>query len=176
MFRPWGDSDYYQQVAALSRLQIGETVVKEMAGTGFRSFPFASVAVHSFFFRLAGVYGFIAADVLFTILFYIALKMLLSRCGVAHPIAQLVAFAAALELPRLVQIHLPLLNKQLAMDFWGTRFPRPMVTEVIVLFLLAVLIQMTGRKQWWLVGVILGLLVQSDIHQTIVMSMSVGML
>src|SRR5207244_3146161 len=100
MFRPWGDSDYYQQVAALAHLQLGETVVKEFAGTGVRSFPFASIVVHSVLFRLAGVYGFIVGDIVVTILFFIALTALLTGCGVTRSVARIVAVAATLELPR----------------------------------------------------------------------------
>src|SRR2546429_8571242 len=74
MFRPSGDPDYFPGMSAFARLQLSETVVRESTGTGLRSFPFASVALHAFFYRFAGVAGFIGADVLVTFLLYLTLK------------------------------------------------------------------------------------------------------
>jgi len=178
MFLPLGDSDYFPQVQALSHLQLGETVLKEFAGSGIRSFPIASTAVHSLLFGVWGVPGFIASTILFHVLFFYALCRVLVHCGVPSGIARVGAFFVALELPVLLLRRLSQWSFfPLKVTYWDTRFPRSLISEVIVLFFLGTALLLIGkhqvrlRRQWMLAGLLMGLLIQSDIHQAINMMM-----
>jgi hypothetical protein len=77
-----GDIEYYPLISALSNLQFSETVIYELAGKGLASFPFASTAIHAFFYGVFGVAGFILADVLVVLSYYILLVGLLRILGI----------------------------------------------------------------------------------------------
>jgi hypothetical protein len=79
-----GDAEYYPLITALSRLQFGEMALAELAGQGVASFPFASILVHAFCYRLLGAAGYILADVVITLGYYAALVWVLRVFGVAR--------------------------------------------------------------------------------------------
>ncbi|MGB7924618.1 MAG: hypothetical protein WCF57_15360 [Pyrinomonadaceae bacterium] len=177
LFRPCGDPDYLPQVAALAHLEFGETSVREKAGTGVRSFPFASVLLHATLLRLLGDAGFIVADILVFILYGCALSYFLRQAGVAPRIAE------ALTLLVLSGILADIFNKcgnfgtgKFPLTFWTTRFPRPFITELfVVLFLILMIRLLTDEERrrkasaWAILGVAGACLLQSDIHQAMTM-------
>jgi hypothetical protein len=172
LFHPGGDPDYLPQVTALAHLEFGETSVREMAGRGVRSFPFASVLFHAAWVRLLGDPGFVVADILAFLLYGWALSAFLQNAGITRRVAEvitLLVLSGALRFVLLVPgphgLHIPV-------EFWYPRFARPLITEffVVVFFSLAIRLindpaKRNGVRSWALLGVLEACLMQSDIYQ-----------
>ena len=173
LFRPGGDPDYLPQVSALARLEFGETAVREMAGRGIRSFPFASLILHVSLVRFFGEAGFVAADILAVLLYGWILSYFLGKSGIARPIAEaltLLVLSGALAgaLSWLGGTH----AARIPIRFWYQRFPRPLVTEIFVVAFLSLAARFISDPElrnklsaWALVGVLGACLIQSDIYQ-----------
>lgn len=84
-----GDIEYYPLISALSNFRFNETVIYELAGKGLASFPFASTAIHAFFYGLFETAGFILADVLIILSYYILLLGFLRIVGIPKLVAAL---------------------------------------------------------------------------------------
>ena len=89
VFLQRGDSDYLPQVSALSRLEFGESVVREMAHRGVRSFPIASLLLHAAMVRLLGDPGFAFAHLLVILLHGCALSCFLQMGGISRRVAEI---------------------------------------------------------------------------------------
>ncbi len=168
---PSGDIQYFPMVAALARGEFGEFTLKEEAGTGVWSFPFASLAWHAAGFALSGKYGFALADMAVTTAYYLLLVALYRTAGVSLPLCAVWALLAASHLAPTLEVWLPRLPPfQPVSSPWGDRFPRPFVSEVYTLAALVALARLAikgiggPRSDWVCLGAALSLTVQSDIY------------
>jgi hypothetical protein len=182
LFYPGGDPDYMPQVSALSRFNLRETSILEGSNSGVRSFPLASVFVHAALVSVFGNAGFVIADVLFVILFALALSYILQLAGITRHLAEALALIIISKAALIVRDLLGSTRLgSLPIDFWYTRFPRPVITEVFVVVFMVLAIRLAAdwsvrrnASNWILVGLTWACLVQSDIYQAMNMGMVAG--
>jgi hypothetical protein len=172
LFRPFGDPDYLPQVSALARLELGEASVKEMAGRGVRSFPFASVLLHATLVRLLGDVGFVVADLLAYVLYAWMLSTFLRCAGITRPVAEVITLLVVSGAFTLILASATSRVGLIPVLFWEPRFPRPLITELIVVAFLVLAIRLFNNqttrsrlRAWVLMGVLGACLIQSDIYQ-----------
>lgn len=169
LFHPEGDSDYLPAVSALSRLEFGEASLLEKAGTGVRSFPFASVVLHAVLVGFLGDPGFVVADLIFFLLYGWALSYFLQNVGVSRRLAEVFAL---LVLSGTLTATVSRASNSVV--FWNSRFPRPLITEFFVVAFLILAVRLTAYEElrsrvfpWVLAGVVWACLLQSDIYQAV---------
>jgi hypothetical protein len=178
LFRPDGDADYLPQVAALSRFHLGEAAVRELANTGVRSFPMAATLAHSALVRLFGDAGFVLADILAVLLYGYLLSRFLQAAGIASRVAGMLAAAVVAGAGELFVANASRFTGPIPVMFWASRFPRPSVTEILVLLVLLLWIRLfsrgpaAGLSDWALLGMVGGCLLQADIYQAV--SLAIG--
>ncbi len=78
-----GDIQHYPAISSLSRLNLGENIVFEHLQEGFSS-PFPPLFPHALFFGLFGEPGFIIADVIIALSYFVALSALLRLFGISE--------------------------------------------------------------------------------------------
>jgi hypothetical protein len=86
-----GDMEYFPLIQALARGNWGEFALLEPVSHHLGSFPLASIALHSFFYKLFGVIGFPIADLIATMLYFWLLVKVLRLFQVSKLAAQAVA-------------------------------------------------------------------------------------
>ncbi|MEI8195263.1 MAG: hypothetical protein WCI73_05080 [Phycisphaerae bacterium] len=174
-----GDTQYFDIMQSVSRLNPGETSVLEEQGFGFRSFPLQGVLIHAAWFRALGPAGFFVAD-FFTIWIYLACGIFMWRClGLTQNVARSVTVLT-------LATHwwaASAIRGTATLNFWAERIPRPSGTLpqfLIALGLLAVmLVSVTYRRKvgvWVALGICISLLVQGDLHSGIAVSLITGAL
>lgn len=180
-----GDIQYYPLVTSLSRGQLTDHSVLEESGQSWQSFPQASLLPYAAAFAIFGPWGDAVADVAVALAYLYSVAWLFRKLGVQPTAALLAALALAMQPPWAVSAHLQFASRQADLPIWssvwGMRFPRPYVTEVyfvlVVASAFALLQQPAGRKrEWlWLAGSF-ALLLQGDMHGALVCSMTLAAL
>lgn len=169
-FRPNGDIQYFEIVAALAQGNFGESNLYETAGEGLHPFPLGSITVHALFFAVFGAWGLMLADTLAAYAYYCAVFVL------ARTFTLPTSWAAGLGGAICANLYVVLwpITQRLGWSsavLWGDRFPRPLVTETFFVSFMTVsailFLAPTARRTWkfWAVsGIVLALSVQSDIY------------
>jgi hypothetical protein len=174
LFRQYGDPDYLPLVSATAHLKFGETSVKEYAGTGVRSFPYAPFVIHAMLYRVAGSVGFMLADILIVVLYACLLRRFMYIAGVSPVVAELLVLAAiSSTLSWIVSKAEIIAHHPVPVKFWEFRFPRPSVTETAVVLFLVLATMLVARPErsagWFaLFGVSFSVVLQSDIYQAFI--------
>lgn len=177
LYRPGGDIQYFELVASLSRGELGESNLLELAGTGVHPFPLASIALHATLFAVLGAVGLLVADALATLAFTIALTFL---GRILELPARLAAAFAGLVATTAYVVLWPLTDRLgWGKDLlWGDRFPRPSVSEIFFVLALCaaagLAMRIEARRRWtfWVgAGVALSLCLQSDIYSAFIVGL-----
>jgi hypothetical protein len=168
MYRsPEGDFEYFVLINALAKGDLGENAIYESSGSGVQSFPVASVAYHVAGVALLGsLWGYMLADIFVTFLFFFIFRC---WCRLFSTERLWTSFLAALfvsGLPQMIDrfglglIHFGAL--------WGTRIPRPFVTDIYLVAGIVLLTWMTWKAEirnrifpWMMLGAILAFSLQS---------------
>ena len=77
-----GDIQVYPAISALSQLNLGENIVVEHLQESL-SLPFPPLFPHALFFGSFGELGFVVADVIIALSYYLALSLLLRLFGIS---------------------------------------------------------------------------------------------
>lgn len=83
-----GDTDFYPFISGLARFCLGEIVLFEQMGRGLTSFPIIPAFPFALCFRLFGIPGFIIADILIAVCYYIILIVFLKLLGIPKMLAE----------------------------------------------------------------------------------------
>ncbi len=170
---PPGDIQYYPLIAQLAGGTIRDGTIKELEGTVSRSFPFGTLLPHAIGLAVFGDSGFLFADVGVSIGYYLLLVLLLRTMGVSRPLSAWTACFFALRIPVRLSAVLTLGPRSallsLITDVWGGRIPRPFVSELILIAMLAVMLRLLAsrrmtRPQWIWLAIAFGILLHSDIY------------
>jgi hypothetical protein len=166
MFRYRGDAEYYPLTKALADLQFGEAITLEERGQGLRPFPVFSVLLHAAALRALGPAGLALADMVVLAAFFLLVRILLRRIGVATSLAELLALSASFGVHQGLRTGSPL---GLRLLLWGMRYPRPFVTQLFCVACLAAILALVygrtrARSAALAAGIALSLLFQTDIH------------
>lgn len=181
LYRPGGDVQYLELVSAIGRGNLGESQLYESLGAGMQGFPLGSMWIHAAFFALAKIWGLLVADVLVTILGYVAY----STVGRAAGLGSNAARGVAGGITGFLFVALAPITDRLGWGrdlVWGERFPRPFVTEIYVACFVAALLVLHRRHRddgvkigsgfWIFGGVLFSLLLQSDIYSAFILALA----
>jgi hypothetical protein len=178
-----GNGEYDPLIKGLAEGRVGETTLLEARDTGVRSFPVGSILGHVALVALAGLPGFILADVAYSLAFFLVVRALLRASGVRTVVADLagvlLVFGAQLAFAEFSRrLGIPF---ALEMNVWGKSRPRPLVTETILLLCILFLVRIVGaggsasrRGDWAALGACLALLLQGDLHGAFIVGTAVG--
>jgi len=186
IYRQPDDVEYYEQIQAMSRGNFGESNIAEKHGSGVASFPYASFVLHAICYRLFGAVGFIVADVIVYLVFFRLLAALLGLLGggqlVSHAAAAMIVTDGFSRLMGMLSGY-EILGSRFVFEVWGTRIPRPFITEVFFLACLFFAVSLltghsapTKRRSWINIGVALSLLIQGDVYLAVTAGASIGLL
>lgn len=167
-----GDDDYFPPTYHLSRGHMTEAGILEKRDSIF-PFPIVSMSMHAAFISLLGDWGWITADLVATGV-VIAMLFWLFRCSVGNGyFAALATFLITVYSsgPNLLESISHRLFLGDVWDFYGYRFPRPLVTTMFVLLqIIAVTVVLRSRSRAQLLwrGCMLALacsaILQGDLH------------
>ena len=168
-----GDIENYPFIAALSRLQLGESVVRECVGTGVAPFPLWSSLPHGICLRLFGPAGFFVMDLIGFVAFYLACVAMLRQIAVsplvARGVALLILSGGMADLQDLQAATPALQHLSVTLEFWGLRITRPFISSPLLCICLALFFHLLtddSRNRrlpaWACLGVCCSLLLQAD--------------
>ncbi len=170
-----GDIEDFPLIASLSRFSFGDASLWERAGAGLTSYPVLALLPHAVLFRIFGTAGYIAADILIALAFYLTLEALLRFFGFSSRLSVLGA-----ALPILIT-KIPATGGYMAyinyfpLNFWGWRIPRPFVSEIFFFAALAAAWGLfrpgskCGTKAWGALGLAFALAVQTQAHAALIL-------
>jgi hypothetical protein len=167
MYRPSGDIQYYEMIAAVARGNLGESNIVELAHQGIQSFPVVPVLLHSVGLATLGIWGMLVADLIGAWLFFGALVLLLRVSRIGPSASALIALAVAASLPAAINAVTDRVGLPYVM--WGDRVPRPYIAELFLVGAFAMNAcfvrcrdRPPGAGFWAVAGLTAGFLVQSD--------------
>jgi hypothetical protein len=185
LYRPKGDNQVYPVIAALSQLNLGDPTDAVVHGRGVAGFQVVILLPYALACAILGPAGYMVADAVLSWVYFVGVTLFLRRCG-AGPVAALWV-GAALATNALPLALRPLgeglrwvaaaFGRSLAeWDFpnlaslliFEKRIPRPMVTEVALVFLFYFLVRQwrertpPSLRRSLALGFLMALLVQGD--------------
>lgn len=180
------DLEYYILINALSQGNFGEAALAQGHGSGVTSFPFAAIAIHALCYRLFGVPGFIVADVIVYLLFFRVVAAFFELLGanklISYASAALLSTGSLSEITGLLAGY-EVIGQRFHFNVWGTRIPRPFVTEVFFFAWLWCCLTILSKKAaagstklWVLTGISVSLLVQGDAYLALPVAVSTSLL
>ncbi len=177
-----GDYNYFPPLAGLAHLTVGEWLVLEQLGEGIRSFPFPSLAIHGIALGLFDAAGYVVADILVAVLVYFAARRFLRASGLSFLTTAIIALVVSCGLLGWPGHHLQQwFGWAPAMHLWGFRFPRPFLTDLFLLLCLGswlriVVERREGTREWAVLGVWFGLLLQSRYYAAATVGLAIGVI
>jgi hypothetical protein len=174
---PSGDIQYFPLITQLARGTITDGTVKEFEGKILRSFPHATILPHAVSVAAFGEYGFLVADVAVAICYFLLVFALMRTMAVSSALSAFVGCFLALPIPVILNANLslgPLSGSfPLIPGVWGTRIPRPFVSELFLLAVLGATLRLITSERatlrhWLWLALTFGLLLQGDIHAAMI--------
>lgn len=86
-----GDMEYFPLIQALANGNLGELALTGAGSAYLSSFPFASIVLHSFFYKFLGIWGFPIADGIATVAYFWVMTQILTVFQFPRRAAQAVA-------------------------------------------------------------------------------------
>jgi hypothetical protein len=168
------DIQYYPIVLTISKLNFYPSFLQDLSSEKILLFPFASFFIHSFFYKIFGVFSFIILEFLFKFFLIYALFKILIKLEIDYNLALIVIFTVFLLSATLsifgefYSIKFISLLGNLFEENFGFRFPRPLVTAPFLFFTLLLLIdfkkminEKINYKYFFSLSILLGLLLNS---------------
>jgi hypothetical protein len=175
-----GDHNYFPLMAGLANFSFGEWPVIEHLGGGIRSFPAASLAIHSLAIGLLGVWGFVLADLIAVVGCYFAASRLFRSAELSAGTSEVLALVVSCGVLAWPGGHLQeWLDWAPRLHLWGFRLPRPFVTDIFLLLCLGSALRIFcqskhGLSEWLWLGAFFGLLAQSRFYSAATMGLAIG--
>lgn len=176
-----GDIQYFPFIAQLARGSLTDGTIKEAEGSVLRSFPNAIFLPHAVSIAAFGNYGFVVGDAIVAAGYFLLLILFFRTLGVSRLAATAAALFIALPIPIKLSFSAAIgpfeESFRVLTALWGTRIPRPFISEVYVLLMLVVALRVLasdrpGRLIHWLaLAGAFGLLIQSDLHSAMVFAL-----
>ena len=190
MYRPDGDTELYPVITALSKLNLGDSQDAQKFGQGLASFPVVSLVPHALAYAILGKAGYVAADLLFSWVFFVVATLFFRQCNMGSFSSLVVGSGLAInaiqtfagKLGELLAHLCSFLNVQvwengfpnlLELPLFVKRIQRPMVTELLLVAFLYLLLklwrerQMPSLRRGLVMGGMLALLVQGDLYSAV---------
>jgi hypothetical protein len=197
IYRPEGDDEHYPIITALSHFNFGDPTDARMCGQGICSFPVIGLLPHAIARALFGAAGFIIADALLSWLYFVGVTLFLRECRFGSLSSLVVAFSLATNGLQVLMSKLGDAFKDLAarrgVEIWDygfpnllelpifwKRVPRPMVTEILAVFVLYFLFRLWREAQTptlrrgLAIGSLMALMVQGDFYSVSALGLLLG--
>ena len=168
------DIHYYPVVLSISKLNFFPSFLQDLSSEKILQFPLASIIIHSFFYKLFGIYSFVILEFLFKFFFIYVLFKILTKLEIDHNLALVAIFVVFLVTATLnifdefYNIKFISLLENLFRENFGFRFPRPLVTAPFLFLTLFLLIDFRKRisekinyKYFFSLSILLGFLLNS---------------
>jgi hypothetical protein len=168
------DIEYYPVVLSISKLNFFPSFLQDLSSEKILQFPLTSIIIHSFFYKLFGIYSFIMLEFLFKFFLIYVLFKILTKLEIDHNLALVATFVIFLVTPTLnifdefYDIKYISLLRNLFEGNFGFRFPRPLVTEPFLFLTLFLLIDFRKKisekinyKYFFSLSILLGFLLNS---------------
>jgi hypothetical protein len=168
------DIHYYPVVLNISKLNFFPSFLQNLSSEKILQFPPAAIIIHSFFYKLFGIYSFIMLEFLFKFFLIYVLFKILTKLEIDHNLALVATFVIFLVTPTLnifdefYDIKYISLLRNLFEGNFGFRFPRPLVTEPFLFLTLFLLIDFRKKisekinyKYFFSLSILLGFLLNS---------------
>ena len=145
------DIHYYPVVLNISKLNFFPSFLQNLSSEKILQFPPAAIIIHSFFYKLFGIYSFIMLEFLFKFFLIYVLFKILTKLEIDHNLALVAIFVVFLVTTTLnifdefYSIKFISLLGNLFKENFGFRFPRPLVTAPFLFLTLFLLIDF-GKK------------------------------
>ncbi len=145
------DIQYYPVVLSVSKLNFSPSFLQDLSSEKILQFPLSSIIIHSFFYKLFGIYSFIILEFLFKFFLIYVLFKILTKLEIDHNLALVAIFVVFLVTTTLnifdefYNIKFISLLGNLFKENFGFRFPRPLVTAPFLFLTLFLLIDF-GKK------------------------------
>ena len=140
------DIQYYPVVLSISKLNFFPSFLQDLSSEKILQFPLTSIIIHSFFYKLFGIYSFIILEFLFKFFLIYVLFKILTKLEIDHNLALVAIFIVFLVTATLnifdefYNIKFISLLGNLFKENFGFRFPRPLVTAPFLFLTLFLLI------------------------------------
>ena len=178
------DVHYFLNVVSLSNLDLTPSFNEFIEPKKIITFPFFSIIAHSLFYKIIGYSSFIILEFLFIffsiLIFYKILQELnLNKRYSLFVLAIYFSLPLILNIFVITELSQFLILQNLVSDFIGTRFPRPLVTNIFFLlgiyFLLKLqkeLLEKKPPKNIISISLVMALMVNSFFYFFIIQSLS----
>ena len=132
------DVHYFLNVISLSNFDITPSFNEFIEPKKIITFPFFSIITHSFFYKMIGYSSFIILELLFIffsilIFFKILQKLELNKTYSLLVVTIYFSLPFILNTLNIINISQVSILQNLVSDFIGSRFPRPLVTNILFL-------------------------------------------
>jgi len=168
------DIQYYPVVLSISKLNFFPSFLQDLSPEKILQFPVTSIIIHSFFYKLFGIYSFIILEFLFKLFLIYVLFKILTKLEIDHNLALVAIFVVFLVTPTLnifdefYSIKYISLLGNLFEENFGFKFPRPSVTAPFLFLTLFLLIDFRKKisekinyKYFFSLSILLGFLLNS---------------
>ena len=139
------DIEYFPVVYALSELKLNPSFLDNLNPDGLIGFPIVPLIVHSFFYKIFGIYSFVFLAVFFKLIFFLILIKFLNEIFIDSSKSLLFIFLILIfiEIGNISSLYLNIAILQnlvsTLIENFGTRFPRPLVSAVIFFYTFKIL-------------------------------------
>jgi len=132
------DVHYFLNAISFSNFDLTPSFNEFIQPKKIITFPFFSIIIHSFFYKIIGYYSFIFLELLFIffsilIFFKILQKLELNKAYSLFVVAIYFSLPYILNILNIINLSQVSILQSLVSDFIGTRFPRPLVTNIFLL-------------------------------------------
>ena len=139
------DIEYFPVVYALSELKLNPSFLENLNPDGLIGFPVVPLIVHSFFYKIFGIYSFVFLEIFFKLIFFLILIKFLNEIFIDSSKSLLFIFLILIfiEIGNFSSFYLNIALLQnlvsTLIENFGTRFPRPLVSAVIFFYTFKIL-------------------------------------
>ena len=132
------DVHYFLNAISFSNLDLTPSFNEFIQPKKIITFPFFSIIIHSFFYKIIGYFSFIFLELLFIffsilIFFKILQKLELNKAYSLFVVAIYFSLPFILNILNTINLSQVSILQSLVSDFIGSRFPRPLVTNIFLL-------------------------------------------
>jgi hypothetical protein len=185
MYRPHGDNQVFPIIAALSKLNFGDPTDAAAYGQGLGGFQVVILLPYAVGYALFGGAGYMLMDLLLTFAYFVVAALFLRRSCLGKLTSLVLASALATGSLQTLSAKISTVVEKLFfafgcfsgewrmpplfnLDLYSKRIPRPMVTEIFLLIVFCLLVQVWRERRlpsfkWGLgVGAALSIVLQGD--------------
>ena len=160
------DIEYFPVVYALSEFKLNPSFLENLNPNGLIGFPMLPLIIHSFFYKIFGIYSFVLLEIIFKLIFFLVLIKFLNEIFIKSSKSLLFIFLLLIfiEIGNFFSSYLNIILLQNLIytltENFETRFPRPLISGIVFFYAFKVLSNFEIQKfekKYYLYSIKLGL-------------------